>query len=204
MLSLSQRVSAFTKCGLQAVFFLSSTHDVIQPTQVCHHSIASTVCRNSCGSTASPNKLPLSDQRGQQCWWVRYCWPPLPVTHHNKSISCAPLHILPYWFITNSYPVSPCCLHYSAMTAIVGRVGDKGCAVWGPGRLVGVLSCIPLGQLNLDSAEKRCREHNVSWRLSWLLWPFTVSGGCVSVSAGCCVKESVYCKRSVCCMSGDI
>lgn len=66
--ALSQRVSAFTRCGLQAVFFLHSTHDVIQPTEVCHHSFASTVCRNSCGSTASPNKLPISDQRGQQCW----------------------------------------------------------------------------------------------------------------------------------------
>lgn len=48
------------------------------------------------------------------------CWPPLPVTHHNKSISCAPLHILPYWFIANSYPVSPSCLHYRTMTGSVG------------------------------------------------------------------------------------
>lgn len=32
--------------------------------------------------------------------------------------------------------------------------------VWGPGRLEGVLSGIPLGQLNPDSVETGCREHN--------------------------------------------
>lgn len=54
-----------------AVFFLNIVHDVIQPTVVCHHSFASTVCRNSCERTASPNKLPLFDRTAQQCWLVR-------------------------------------------------------------------------------------------------------------------------------------
>lgn len=45
-------------------------HYVIQPAVVCHHSFASTVCRNNCESTASPNKLPLSDQTASS-WWVR-------------------------------------------------------------------------------------------------------------------------------------
>lgn len=43
MLSLSQRVSSFTKCGQQAVLLLDSTLDVIHPTIVCHHSFVSTV-----------------------------------------------------------------------------------------------------------------------------------------------------------------
>lgn len=43
-------------------------------------------------------------------------------------------------------------------------------------------------------------------RLSWLNWPFTVSGGLGCGSAGCvkAIWETVYCKKSVAYMSGDM